>query len=625
MKHRLSIKNVGFRNKFWTIAFLSCSIACSDSLPPLEYALQRSGENRPEWEKVLKHYSVLATDSLKYKAACFLIENMPGHFWYESDELSKTEKYIDSVYRDTSDLIKILFRETLMGRGDLARSFTKREDIKSLNSDFLISHIDYVFRERERRPWLKELTTGQFFEHVLPYRVGREVPRLRSMERDTIFMREMAALLVYDNSRYYPYQLYRRWILPVRLKWYMDLSVGDSRVRVNTQACALQALTNRWQCWLRMLPLVTDLLPAYPDKNGRHCWTSVVDNRYPGRGEPETGPVRTGKIYRETFARNRIPLFTGREYIPPFFRNPFYEDVTSLYTTVADVNLCPEVSGKERYLYLAVFNDLSWKPVAWGERQSGKVCFKDMGIGVIYLPVVYPDGEPTAVGYPFFLLADGRPCFLNPDTIRKSAIRLYRKYPSDADHSLINRDFIQCLLEASDDISFQRKEVVGKIEAIDHLQEARILVETDRAYRYWRIVHPAYYVEIAECRLHDKAGRRLYPVVSPGEPAEMIFDDRALTYNVPARSVAWDMGKSVALSSVWCLLRNDGNNVWSGHWYELFYHSGKRWVSLGVQRAEKDWLEFGKVPSGALLWLRDLTEGKEERVFTCRDGEIRFW
>ena len=42
----------------------------------LDFALRYAGENRVELEKVLDHYR---NDSLKYRAAVFLIGNMPYH------------------------------------------------------------------------------------------------------------------------------------------------------------------------------------------------------------------------------------------------------------------------------------------------------------------------------------------------------------------------------------------------------------------------------------------------------------------------------------------------------------------------------------------------------------------
>ena len=53
----------------------------------LQYALELSGDNRPELEKVLAHYR---DDSLKYVAACFLIENMPGKYGMEAEDTIKS-------------------------------------------------------------------------------------------------------------------------------------------------------------------------------------------------------------------------------------------------------------------------------------------------------------------------------------------------------------------------------------------------------------------------------------------------------------------------------------------------------------------------------------------------------
>ena len=60
---------------------LSCFSACSEN-SPLEQALTYADFNRSELEKVLTHYK---HDSLKYRAACFLIENMPGKYGIEAE------------------------------------------------------------------------------------------------------------------------------------------------------------------------------------------------------------------------------------------------------------------------------------------------------------------------------------------------------------------------------------------------------------------------------------------------------------------------------------------------------------------------------------------------------------
>ncbi len=45
----------------------------------LSISLQKAKENRDELENTLSHYKKDEKDSLMYKAALFLIENMLGH------------------------------------------------------------------------------------------------------------------------------------------------------------------------------------------------------------------------------------------------------------------------------------------------------------------------------------------------------------------------------------------------------------------------------------------------------------------------------------------------------------------------------------------------------------------
>jgi len=53
----------------------------------VERTLKLAGDNRIELEKVLKHYQQNSNNDLKYKAACFLIENTPMHFSYHSRQI----------------------------------------------------------------------------------------------------------------------------------------------------------------------------------------------------------------------------------------------------------------------------------------------------------------------------------------------------------------------------------------------------------------------------------------------------------------------------------------------------------------------------------------------------------
>ncbi|MDR1339639.1 MAG: hypothetical protein LBK58_06270, partial [Prevotellaceae bacterium] len=75
---------------------LILAAACDRRPSRLEQALAFAGANRAELETVLAHYSEDAADSLKYRAACFLIENMPFHYSCTSGAI---DRYMEEVSR----------------------------------------------------------------------------------------------------------------------------------------------------------------------------------------------------------------------------------------------------------------------------------------------------------------------------------------------------------------------------------------------------------------------------------------------------------------------------------------------------------------------------------------------
>ncbi|MDR2130146.1 MAG: hypothetical protein LBP56_03085, partial [Odoribacteraceae bacterium] len=77
------------------VSFISFS--CNKEMYYLESALQFAGDNRPELEKVLKHYSSPA-DNLKYRAAVFLIKNMPAYYGHEGAAVDTIRKALTAVY-----------------------------------------------------------------------------------------------------------------------------------------------------------------------------------------------------------------------------------------------------------------------------------------------------------------------------------------------------------------------------------------------------------------------------------------------------------------------------------------------------------------------------------------------
>ena len=91
--------------KSFKILFLSLTIivgSCRRVDIELEQALITARENRPELEKVLAHYVQSEADSLKYKAAVYLIKYMPYHYSL-SGKYNDYCNAVDSAVSEISD------------------------------------------------------------------------------------------------------------------------------------------------------------------------------------------------------------------------------------------------------------------------------------------------------------------------------------------------------------------------------------------------------------------------------------------------------------------------------------------------------------------------------------------
>ena len=107
---------------------------------------------------------------------------------------------------------------------------------------------------------------------------------------------------------------------------------------------------------------------------------------------------------------------------------------------------------------------------------------------------------------------------------------------------------------------------------------------------------------------------------------ENAFDNNIRTnFNAPKCSwVAIDAKKPIKITSFKIMARNNLNIVEPGDTYELlFFNNG--WYSLGQKIAQDHYIDFKNVPKGAILLLRDLTKGKEERIFLYENEKQIWW
>lgn len=119
---------------------VSCALcSCSDNEERrLEKVLEMAGTNRAELEKVMEHYR---GDSLKLRAARFLIENMQYHFSINERFVSgEGESYYPDITRFTGAASVKGHCDSLMAAGWHIDRRTEY-DIRCVDAEFIIRNI----------------------------------------------------------------------------------------------------------------------------------------------------------------------------------------------------------------------------------------------------------------------------------------------------------------------------------------------------------------------------------------------------------------------------------------------------------------------------------------------------
>lgn len=642
-------------------AMLSCAKGHEEEM--LEFALEVAGNNRGELEKVMEHYE---DDSLKLKTAKFLIRNMPGHCSYAPEDSGVVKAYanaVDSVLRAMKGETDYnIIRDSIdsmacrMGMDSLR----KVQDCCIVKAEFIIANIDSAFQDWKHGPWARHIGFEDFCEWILPYKVEELQPLDDWRERLKSYHTEkMEGLKSCDQLRNSPLAAAKilNRNLADSLRPVTGLSVRFANIPLEQRAhipfgqCGDYANMAATIMRSHGIPVVVEFTPQWAKRSLGHAWNvlKASDGKeiaFGGicdkLGELHKPHERMPKVYRYTYAHNREMMELNKEggYIPALFRNVFMKDVTAERILCRDVTL--ETKGiKEKTIYLTVFNNKEWVPVAFGWNRKGRVTFKDMGVDVMYLPVTFGNGTMKAAGEPFILEYDGGTKRIMADTLRKTDMRLERKYPvMEYGYEYIPR-LTGGEFQASERPDFETYHVVHRIPEGKRAGQYIQVPDSVPPYRYWRytskkkhsfcsIAEVMFYAEGDTVKMEGKvigtdgawAGNR-------ERTKEKVFDGDILTaFDAPRGEGCWtgvDFGYPVKMDHIIYYGRGDGNAVEMGDEYEFFYWNEGRWKSLGKKKANMPWLIYEEVPMDGLYLLRDLTKGVDERIFTYEEGKQVFW
>ena len=605
---------------------------CFKERGPLSSALMAAGSNRPELEKVLEHYRD-DPDPRKLKAAEYLIANMPGHYSVvPSPELDSVKAVLADLYAGKDVEPERLERWRRFYPDQLEKVY----DVESITARYLINNIDMAFDEWDGKSWNKDLSFDDFCELLLPYRVGDEpLENWRTEYRehfsyitDSVYTGTDPIIVVntvFDT------------IIDSLFKYNVDFSLpalgGDWLMRNRIGGC-------RESCdftvyLLRSLGIAVATDCYFQDY--KHTWNVVLDTT--GRYEPFWLDKRTGSraVRGGSDGRKKGKVYRWRYGSPDLDirYHARYKDVTAEYFGKNRVSVKIDRAYRGKPVYLGFFRYMDLIPQASGPVLFGSAKFRDVEPDVAFVPVM---GDGTIAGYPFYVLEDGEPVILIPDTEDCTEVAVKRKTQlTDRIKEYMDASD-GALFEGSMTTDFSSPELLGSCRRPGINYNYIYLSDESGPFRYVRFTPAAgKELQMGEVRMFRDFGRQDTVRLSMWSYTEernsrsdhrhLLDGDELSFYQsiVERPYFILDLGKSEFVRCIEWVPRNDDNFIRYGDTYELQYLDGARgWRTAGRQVARDTVLYFSGVPGNSLLRLHNVTRGVEESVFIWDDGNQKF-
>jgi hypothetical protein len=605
----------------------------------METALNEAGENRKELEKVLDFYKTNPADSLKYKAAVFLIENLPYRFSCKSiPEYKKAFDSIESypVLNNRDTILKQIFQE-------IPKSYTfdrseMTPDIKQVSYQFLINTIELSFLAWNKIPKDKRASFDDFCNYILPYKTANEPFEVGVRER--LFkkyawvhkkLQSGESLQVVVDSVADDFNF--RVMGHIHEYYPQTLSITEvEKTRLGVCSDGVNYLVNVF----RSLGIMSakDLTPHWGNHPALgHAWLYV---KY---GNEEYATDVRGKVdLKITFSQESIPKIYRESYL---FKeqnryNPLLDDVTMDYISTVPVVIPNLFKTPNTQPVICVFDyNTEWSPVAMGHYNNNNFIFNNVGVNVLYMVSNQENDENLPSNYPFYIDKMKNIHFFKPKSTTLNTVVLTRKckLSSARNQKIIqelNNSLNGGLFQGANKADFSDAKLLYQITNFHSNHLKKIVLKPNKKFRYIRFYSNGKKTSLSTLAFYDNKGQKLKGEVIRKNIPNFVwnwsaFDENPLTYSKGEDfSLGFAFKKPTIISSIAFQAQNDMNHIVIGNEYELFYWD-KKWKTLGIQIAKDTLLKYSNVPDNSLLWLKNNTEGKEEHVFSIDKNKRQHW
>lgn len=655
--------------------------SCQRNDEKLRSTLELVGNNKKELQKVLDYYSKNPSDSIKLKAARYLIENLSGHFSFDTTHLYLYRPVVETIGRlrlqgyPSYTILKKAnpMLDSLISMYPLSYVYSNIDyDLNLVKADFLIKTIEQSFKSYYHFPFKDSILFDDFLEYVLPYRIknGTCLEDWRSYftEPDFFEIKYHSVVEICDSLLYrysdiklqmniaakYPY---------LKLEDYLKSQMGPC-----PEKCWFNCMLLRsWG-----IPATIDFVPASRVHEVGHEWNLIklrnefyaidpfwegylgrTDNRYlklyysKEKDHPLFGPIQFPKIYRETFKTNISELYSyaasKNKKIPFLFRNPFLKDVTSEYFKTYNFETRPANKATEEFAYACVVgNKQNWIPVDFGRIKGRKILFTSMGPKNVYLPCYYQFGSLVPAGYPVLLQENGESQLLRPDTLHNRDVKINSVAYPRPELEEYKKSFVGCTLEGANNPDFNNSKILYRFDKAFEPGRYRVPIKVENKYQYIRFKIKNTSLMINDLEFFNsengqqmevkgdficsylKDSSLLYQAVD--EKKLSVANFNAIDENHKRLKEIWigyKFKKPVSIHS-FEIFFTFNYNVRNNENYELMYWDYE-WKSIKQKTSRKKEILFSNVPENALLMIRIVGTNRFSRPFTFSEGSQHWW
>lgn len=509
------------------------SLSKDEKITSVEASLRSSGVNRKELEKVLHHYQKNPADSLKYKAACFLIENMPFYTYSYGEQLENYKSYYTWLKKSKGKTPQQVVDSIKKIYGPMKEP-SKKRDIMEIDSAYLCRNIDWAFKVWQEQPWGKNISFETFCEYLLPYRIGDEP---LTYWRETYYekynslldsLRMSDSLDIEDPVVAANYLISK---LPDKSYYYTSVTpypfghIGPEYVQYLSGTC--REVTDFAVYLFRALgiPCAIDFVPARSYINAGHFWLTTWNKdgeEYMTDFPQKLRPVRknwwyrwddSSKVYRYTFSVNRglyEQMAKYGEEVYPFWRLPKFTDVTYGYgynfkkELVIPLDKQYKTKRNGKIAYLCVSARDRWTPVDWTVYDAGHLAFQYVRKGSFMRVATYENGELCFLTDPFYADKQNDEIHYYPVGKERQDVVLYAKCNIEIENRFRNK-MIGGVFEGSNHPDFLEKDTLFIIQGKPNRLNTTVKSWSDKEYRYLRYFGPAKgFCNISEVAFYEK-------------------------------------------------------------------------------------------------------------------------